>query len=40
MHEALIKRHVVQATQNAYWAGAAFGIIIGAALGIFVGLVW
>lgn len=38
MHEEYIKRHVEQATQHAYWMGAAFGITVGAVLGLVVGL--
>ncbi|MEM1112586.1 MAG: hypothetical protein AAGI11_11820 [Pseudomonadota bacterium] len=40
MQEAYIKKHVAQATRYAYWSGAAAGMVLGAVLGIFVGLVW
>ena len=39
MHEAFIKRQVEQATQHAYWMGAAFGMTTGAVLGLLVGAV-
>jgi hypothetical protein len=39
MYETYIKRHVEEATQHAYWMGAAFGITTGAVLGIMVGLI-
>lgn len=40
MYEAIIKRQVKQATDYAYWTGAAIGMAAGAALGVMVGLVW
>jgi ABC-type uncharacterized transport system permease subunit len=40
MHEAMIKRHVKQATDYAYWTGMAIGMAAGACLGVLVGLVY
>lgn len=40
MHEAIIKRHVKQAIDYAYWMGMAIGMVAGASLGIMVGLVY
>ena len=40
MYEAMIKRQLKQATDYAYWMGAAFGMMTGAALGVMVGLLW
>lgn len=40
MHEAMIQRHLKQATDYAYWMGAAFGMVTGAVLGVMVGLLW
>ena len=34
------KRHWKQATDYAYWTGMATGMIVGASLGVMVGLVW
>ena len=34
------KRHWKQATDYAYWMGMAIGMVVGASLGVMVGLVW
>jgi hypothetical protein len=40
MHEAIIKRHLKQAIDYAYWMGMGIGMLAGASLGVMVGLIW